>query len=303
VNVVDVAIGVDVGGTKIAAGLVRLRDGVVLERLHQPTAPARGGAAVLDDALGLARQLWHAAEQSGFAPGAIGVALCELIDPAQRPASGHTVDWRGLAARERFAELAPTTFEADVRAHAIAEARVGAGQAHGSFAFISIGTGISSTIMVDGAPWRGARGNALVLASSPHPQWCSRCGTHETTILEDAAAGPAILARYRAAGGNAVDTAEVLARIDHDPRAAMVVGEAAAALGSAIGWLVDVVDPAAVVLGGGLGSVDGVYHDWLCQAIRAAIYADDTRRLPIERARCGADAGVIGAALAAGGHR
>jgi len=303
VNAPDVAIGIDVGGTKIAAGLVRLRDGAVLERLQRPTAAARGGAAVLEDALDMTQRLWHVAERTAQPPAAIGVALCELVDPAQRPTSGHTVDWRDLPARARFAELAPTTIEADVRAHAIAEARFGAGRGHGSFAFISIGTGISSTVMIDGMPWRGARGNALVLASSPHPQWCSRCGAHESAILEDAAAGPAILARYRAAGGDAANTAEILARIGHDPRAATVVGAAAAALGSAIGWLVDVIDPAAVVLGGGLGSVAGVYHDWLCQAIRAAIYADDTRRLPIERARCGADAGVIGAALAAGGRR
>ena len=217
---VDVAIGVDVGGTKIAAGLVRLGDGVVLERLQQPTAAARGGAAVLDDAFGMAQQLWRAAGRAAHRPGAIGVALCELVDPAQRPTSGHAVDWRDLAARERFATLAPTTFEADVRAHAIAEARFGAGRAYGSFAFVSIGTGISSTVMIDGAPWRGARGNALVLASSPHPQWCSRCGAHETIVLEDVAAGPAILARYRAAGGSAADTAEVLAAsgTTHAPR-------------------------------------------------------------------------------------
>ena len=67
-------------------------------------------------------------------------------------------------------------------------------------------------------------------------------------------------------------------------------------MGSALAWLVNVLDPAATILGGGLGLAGGLYWESAVATARAHIYADESRMLPIVHAACGADAGIIGAA-------
>jgi predicted NBD/HSP70 family sugar kinase len=74
----------------------------------------------------------------------------ELVDPIGQITSGHTIDWRGLSLTELFASVGPVCVEADVRAAALAEARLGAGRAYRIIAYVTIGTGISSTLVLDG---------------------------------------------------------------------------------------------------------------------------------------------------------
>jgi glucokinase len=83
-----------------------------------------------------------------------------------------------------------------------------------------------------------------------------------------------------------------------DPALDAVVESAAAALGAGLAWLVNALDPAAVVIGGGLGLVDR-YRELAVATMRPLIFADATRDIPVVPAQLGADAGVIGAALAA----
>ena len=84
-----VALGIDVGGTKIAAGIVDAASGSVLDRRQVPTRPERGGAAVLRDCAALVAELGD-----GRLP--VGIGLCELVDLKGRPTSAHTIDWRDL---------------------------------------------------------------------------------------------------------------------------------------------------------------------------------------------------------------
>src|SRR5262245_31729016 len=84
-----VAVGIDVGGTKIAAGVVDVATGVISDRTEAATNPGRGGEAVLADCVALAERLG-----GGTLP--IGVGLCELVDLQGRPTSADTIDWRGL---------------------------------------------------------------------------------------------------------------------------------------------------------------------------------------------------------------
>lgn len=293
------AIGLDVGGTKIAAGIVALPSGQPLVKRAIPTGPLRGGEAVLADALHLATQLMDEASALDLEVIGIGIAVCELVDLEGRITSNHAVAWRGLAVESAFARLAPAVVESDVRAHALAEATFGAGQGYGQFVFVTAGTGISSCLVQAGHPYAGARGNALVLATSPLTTTCTVCGTVLRPVLEDLAAGPALVTRYNAlAGAHAVRAEEVLAAAQAgDDDALEVVRSAGAALGVSLGWLVNVLDPEAIIVGGGLGSATGLYHDSLVAATRAHIWADASRDLPIVTARLGPEAGFIGAAL------
>lgn len=292
------AIGLDVGGTKIAGGVVALDSGTIHQRRTVPTQPERGGEAVLATALDLAEALLQEAKRQSRHIQGIGIGVCELVDPAGNINSGHTVRWQNIPVQDRFSRLAPTAVESDVRAAALAEARYGAGKPFDPFVYVTVGTGISSCLVQNGRPFAGARGNALVLASSPLTVPCEEEGRSTRFVLEEYASGPALVARYNAATRAQTARAEaVMAAAEAgDAVATAVIKSAGAALGMGVGWLVNVLDPEAVVVGGGLGVAGGLYWNSFVASAREHIWADNSRGLPILQARLGADAGLIGAA-------
>ena len=117
------AIGIDVGGTKIAAGVVRFPEARILARRIIPTAPTRGGESVLDDVVGLATELTVGQTING-----VGLGVCELVGLDGRILSANCIDWMKQPVAERLSVLAPVVIEADVRAAALAEALFGAGR-------------------------------------------------------------------------------------------------------------------------------------------------------------------------------
>ena len=292
------AIGLDVGGTKIAAGLVAHPAGAVLARRTVATLPGRGGEAVLGDTLALTEELIAEAGKLKLELLGIGVGVPELVDPEGNITSAHRLAWQGDGVQAAFSRLAPAVVESDVRAGALAEAMFGAGRAYRLFVYVTVGTGISSTLVQDGRPFAGARGNALIMASSPFTMECSSCGTALNPILEEFASGPALVARYNRHGSLTVERGEEVtaAAEEGDDAAVKVVRSAGEALGNSVGFLVNVMDPEAIVVGGGLGTADGLYWDSFVASTRAHIWAENSRGLPILPAAMGADSGMIGAA-------
>ena len=270
----SLAVGLDVGGTKIAGGLVELPAGrIVGARAHRDRRGARRPrrARRLRRARGAARRRRRRARwrRSGSACRSSSTRTAAVTSAA-------SFDLRGTDVAAAFAHLAPATVEADVRAAAVAEARLGAGRPYRIVLYVSVGTGISHTLVLDGVPYAGARGNALVLGSP---------------LVEDVAGGPALA---RLAGRASAE--EALA----DPACAAVVERAAAALGAALAALVNATDPEVVVVGGGLG-LDAGYRAAAERALRGGVFAVATSALPVLPASLGADAGVVGAALSANG--
>lgn len=292
------AIGLDVGGTKIAAGLVAHPSGAVLARRTVPTLPRRGGEAVLSDTLALVEGMIEEAGKRNLDLQGIGVGVPELVDPAGNITSFHSLAWKDISVRAAFAALAPAVVESDVRAGALAEAMYGAGRDYRLFVYVTVGTGISSTLVQDGRPYAGARGNALIMASSPFSVECGSCGETLNPVLEEFASGPALVARYNRHGSRAAERGEdvTAAAEAGDDAAVTVVKSAGEALGNSVGFLVNVMDPEAVVVGGGLGSAGGLYWDSFTASTRAHIWAENSRALPIVRAATGTDSGMIGAA-------
>jgi glucokinase len=285
---------VDVGGTKIAAGLVDGATGAVSLREQIHTRPERGGRAVLDDVLMLTRRIGARAREAGTPSAAIGLGVCELVDTHGAVRSDFTLAWSLLDVRGELGTIAPAAVDADVRAHALAEAVFGAGAARDPFVFVSIGTGISCCLVQGGVPYAGARGNALVLATGP-VSIPDESGALKSFVLEEYASGPALARRFGVKRAEAVFAAAE----SGDAGAHRLLGESGAAMGAALGWLASVLDPAALVIGGGLGSVDGPYWDALQREARAHIWSEATRALPIVHAALGRDAGIVGAALTA----
>jgi glucokinase len=256
------AIGIDIGGTKIAVGGV-FADG----RLEQLTRIATTDSTLAD----VARLAAGVAEDLDAEIAGVGVGTCELVDSDGGVGSAVCVPWTETELTAALDMLGPVTIEADVRAAAVAEARFGAGRPYRSFLYVTVGTGISHCLVQDGEPYRGAHGFAQLSGSAPLSFRCPHCGEPVRVSVEDVASGAAL-----DAGAAAID-------------------DATAALGSLLALLVNVLDPEAVVVGGGLGAAPGAYWDGLVAATRTHIWSERMRGLPILQAALGASSGVIGA--------
>lgn len=301
-------VGIDIGGTKTAAGLVRA-DGTVIARTEAPTPSAAGAVAVLTTASALAAQIIADADEHVRA---VGIGAAGVIDPRQRIVLSATDTLRGWAGAQigRHLEDAlglPVTVENDVRAHAAGEARCGAGRGRGSALVIAAGTGVGGAFVVDGRPLIGATGIAGHLGhiasvdAQGLPCTCGRAGH-----LEMIASGPAILAAYeraqRASDGEPVgemDTRDVFARAQSgDTVACAVIAAAGRALGRAAGDLVNALDPDIVIIAGGLSRTSDLWWGPLRAGFQDQAM-DLVRSCPIVPAELGSDAAIVGAAMLA----
>lgn len=284
--------GLDIGATKIAAALVDpAGETLLLDTL--PTNVDKGAEAVLETADELIDLLTRSATDRGLKLTALGVGVPELVDLEGRVASSAVIPClsdRNLA--RRWEHAGTVVIESDVRAAAIAEARMGAGRNCSSFAYISVGTGISYCLVIGGQPWPGSRGGAILLGSSV----MAECDG-DPWVLEEIASGAGLLKRYRQLGGEHSAVIDLMDPSADDNPAASVIGRGARALGIGIASIVNLLDPAAIVVGGGLGSADGPYWDQALESAREHVYWARARDLPIVHAELGATAGAIGAAL------
>ena len=298
------ALGIDVGGTKIAAGIVNFPAGQVVAQQTISTGAKRRGEVILRDVVGLAEALAREAEQARLEVAGIGVGLCEIVDPSGRILSANCISWKEGQVRKALDRFGPIFLEADVRAAARAEALFGAGRRFSIFLYVTVGTGISSCLMINGSPYLGARGATGTMASSAISVQCDECGTVNDRTLEDIASGPALVARYNKLKSSRAQTANevVVAAIRGDQHAVSVVRSAAEALGSSVGLLINVLDPEAVIVGGGLGLSEGPYWESFLDSTRRHVWSEVHRKIPILRAQTGQNASVIGAAAVAWKH-
>lgn len=292
------AIGLDVGATKIAGGIVDLTGGTVIQRQRVPTLPHRGGQTVLEDALSVANALMHQAHRDQCNIAGIGIGVPELVDLRGNITSENAIAWRGVPLQEIFSRLAPAVVESDVRAAALAEAHFGAGRAFANLLYVTVGSGISSSLVLSGKPYAGAHGNALVLGSSPLTTTCTECGTVLEPILEEFASGLALTKRFQLARPDSSASGEAVfeAAAAGDSAAIEILCSAGEALGTSVGFAINILDPEAVIVGGGLGMAGGLYWSHFVRSCRAHVWSEAGRDLPIIMAALGADAGIIGAA-------
>ena len=305
------AVGIDIGGTKIAALRISA-EGEILDSTVIPT-PATDPSAALPaiEAAG--------AEVMNEAVGAIGVGIAGLIDVrAGILLSSPNLAWRhlplrdGLSARFRV----PVIVENDATAAAWAESRLGASRGRDDSLFVGIGTGIGGGIIAEGRLIRGAHGLAGEVGHIIVEPGGSLCGCGNHGCWEQVASGVAI----ERAGRRAVtdEPGSAIARLaDGDPRrvtgelvteaaqggdevAVAILATVGRRLGEGVAGLVNVWDPEVVVIGGGVGEAGDVVLAPLREAFLASVEGADVRpEVPIVPAHLGNDAGAIGAALLA----
>lgn len=254
-------VGVDLGGTKIAAGLV-LPDGQIPVHSTAPTPAAKGADAIISTVVDLVYRVLDEARRTGLPEArGIGIGSAGVIDPVSGnvlSSTEHLTGWGGTPLAELMTRRIglPVRVVNDVHAHAMGEAHYGAGKGKKLVLVVAAGTGLGGSLIVNGKPMTGARHVAGHLGHVPstaaHGLLCS-CG--RTGHLEAVASGPGLLALYRRRGGSAQDTREVFARAEAgESLAATCISIAGQALGQAIGGWVNMLDPEIVVLTGGLAA-------------------------------------------------
>ncbi len=287
----DVVAGVDIGGTKIAAGLVDV-DGRVTSRRTEATPEE--AVDVVDTVANMLEAL--------DPPAAAGVGSAGVIDPqtgAVVSATDAIRHWAGTKLRD---ELKARTglrvaVDNDVHAHARGELWLGAARSHDTVLFVAVGTGIGASLVIDGRVYHGSRGVAGHLGHLPATDGGDRpCSCGGSGHVEAVASGPAMARTYAEHANAALTVTEMSQRADQgDEVAASIIADAGASVGRAIGGAVNVVDPEIVVVGGGVSHCGRRWMDALTIAARAELLAA-AAGVPIVPAGLGPDAALVGAA-------
>ena len=287
-------VGVDIGGSKISAGLVT-PEGEIL-RTRSVATPATPSAILAE-----VKQLCHeliAGFQGEIV--AIGIGSAGIVDSE----SGHVIHandnlpgWTGthLSALE-IGDGLPVLAENDARALSYGEARMGAGRDYSSLLCVTVGTGIGGGIILDGEIWRGPKYSAgeigyLVVG------WDG----DKPIILDQFVSGPGIERAYRASTGAAdrVPLTEITRRAyGGELAAAQTIEDKARQLGIVLGGFVAAINPAALVLGGGVPQIGELWWGALEAAFRENV-PSLLRSTPILPAKLGAEAVLLGAAMLA----
>ena len=288
----DLVIGVDVGGTKMLAGVVA-RDGSVGRTIERPTSTA-GQAALLEELDGLVADLLPEGSS------AIGVGVPMNLD--RRTGIGFGAVNLPLRSLDLAAHLQarfsiPVGVENDGNAIALAEWRVGAGQGANDLVALALGTGVGGGVIVDGRLYRGwaELGHVVVAADGPPCQ--GSCHGHGR--LEAVASGEAAERAAVELWGGGADAHRLVREAQDGHKAARsALSQIGHYLGAAIGSFANIFGPEVVVVGGGFGTAAWDFLSGPAEeaARREALHPADNE-LRIVQAALGDDAGLVGAGL------
>lgn len=297
------AFGIDLGGTKIAAGLIAA-DGTVLASASAPTPATQGAQAVLDAVAALVTKLSAAPAAKDVDIAGLGLGAAGVIDAGTARVLSATDTILHWAGTDLAAELlARTGLQVravnDVHAHGLGEAWRGAAAGSANALLLAVGTGIGGSHLLAGIPQTGAHhvGGHMGHFASPLASGV-RCSCGRSGHLEAIAAGPAIHRNYLCLGGDAAvaDTRELTARAyagDQLARQALRTG--ALAVGIAAGSLANILDPELIVLSGGMIGAGSLWWDAVREGF-ATEAIDPLQHLELLPATLGNNAAIIGAA-------
>jgi glucokinase len=300
---VESALGLDIGGTKLAAGVVA-PDGEVRSfaatATHREQGPAAGIARLFD----LARKV---CAEAGVAPADLVSTGIGCGGPLDRDAGMlreplHLPGWRDVpvtALAER--ELGPpATLDNDGTAAALGEHRFGAGRGVDNLVYLTVSTGIGGGLVLRGQPYRGASGNAGELGHVTVERGGRRCrGCGRRGCLEAYASGTSIAERAVEAGvlcGQPTAADVVAAVRAGDPGATALWDSTVDAMVCGVASIVNAFDPELVVIGGGVSRAGELLFDPLRAGLRAELPDVRARVVP---ALGGDRVGVVGAAAIA----
>ncbi len=311
------AVGVDVGGTKLYAGVVNLETGAVVSTGRKRTHPERGVSFFTQRLQDVITTAIAGAGDAAPALIGIGVGVAGQVDRARGVILGAPNLAHGLVNLDIDQLLTvpfalPVTLGNDVEVAALGELHFGAGRGVDDFVYVSVGTGVGGAIVRDGAIFRGASGTAGEIGHTVVDYDGRFCGCGGRGHLEAYASRTAVTKVLLAeiARGRKTELAELLKPTETAIRSKMiaksvadgdalvleVIADAADYLGAGIGSLITFYNPRRVILGGGLIEAVPMFYERAVLRAREVALPIPGRSVEIERTQLGDDAGIIGAA-------
>lgn len=285
-------LALDVGGTKLAGGILTADDRLQQRREVATLAQEGGAEAILGRLIGLAQDVIAAAPER---PQAVGVASAGQIDPRQGDvvfATDNLPGWTGLALGRRLAEALelPVFVENDVNAFALAEAQLGAGRGYRHQVLLAVGTGVGGGIVVDGKLYSGSMGRGgeighVCIVPGGRPCTCGQIGCLESyagmRVMLPASGYPSLraLADDYLAG-----------------KSIPAVDEAAHWLGHGLAQAAHALGPEVLLVGGSIGLLGERYLEDVRRSYVVAAMKS-YRNIPILPTQLGADSGLLGAGV------
>lgn len=316
-------VGLDIGGTKLAAGLVS-PTGQLLFEVRRPTPQTNAAEEIFAAVADLARQVLAFAETKQLVPERIGVGCGgPMLFPQGIVSPLHIPAWQNFPLKERLATEfnRPVVVDNDAKAFALGEAIWGAGQGARSLLGMIISTGVGAGLVINGQLQHGASGNAghighmIVVSPSQWPKRAPLCHCGARGCLTAYAAGQALVERARLRLSKNRYKHSMLATIPADELsgefiaktanagdklATRLISEAAEAIASTIAGVAALLDLDRVVLGGGLVQSGPVLLQPMQEALTRNLQLSFTRNLEVRLAELGiGQAGIIGAAALA----
>lgn len=306
-------LAIDIGGTKLAAGIVDAA-GSILARGEVPTLATEGPESVLDRIIRLAGDVLAAPRVSADAIQRIGIGCAGPVDrqaglilnPPNLPG------WVRVPLVERIEKALgrPAVLENDANAAALGEFRYGAGKGASSLVYLTVSTGIGSGIILDGKIWHGVKdgagevGHMTLLPDGPI------CGCGNRGCLEALASGPSIARRAREAlamerpsrlrvAGDFTAADVVRLAQEGDALAAEVWDETVRYLGLGVAAIVTILAPERVVIGGGVTQAGDFLFEPLRREVRRRVKLVAVESVSILPAALGPVVGILGAAAIA----
>jgi glucokinase len=306
-------LGVDIGGTKVAVGIVD-DDGKILTQGRKPMVANGTAEAAMQAVVGAIDSVASTAP-SGIqsigicAPGPLDPKTGVVLNPPNLPC------WRNfpLAERVRSMYRVPVKVDNDANAAALAETRWGAARGFRYVFYATIGTGIGSGIVLDGRIYHGNTGAAAEGGHQSIDYHGPICSCGKRGCIEVLAAGPAIGARARskletsssrssilelAKGNLSAVTSELVgqAYAAGDSLAREILQETVEALTPWLGNIVDLLDPDVLVMGGGVAAMLRPFFDDIKNGLPDWCVNPRASEIPLLMAHYGADAGIAGGA-------
>jgi glucokinase len=295
-------VGIDVGGTRIKAGLVSPQHEIIHELVLSLTPTDKSEDAILARIVDAASQVRGNAEIGGVG---LGIPGCVDIDRGVVVTSPNFPQWAEFPVAERLRELIsePVTVDNDANCVILGESLAGVAKESAHMVGLTLGTGVGGAIILNGKIWRGAHGMAgefgHIMVDPDGPQ-CG-CGARGCLEMYASLVGFRHLCRAQNVPGidtEATDLPEQLARAAKagSPMAIQHFNTSGTMLGRALGGLLNALNVEMVILAGGVSRTFEWMEDALWAELRQRCYAPVTESIAIKVGSLGDRAGIIGAA-------
>jgi glucokinase len=291
---------VDIGGTKIAVGLVD-ESGRILSRAAFPTQPEQGFASGVERIDQLLRSCLQAFPDQALA--GIGIGCTGPVDPVSGILGNNNflISWEGENLPAWFVERfnVPVAIENDADAAVLAESAWGAGQGAGSCLYLTVSTGIGGGLVLDGCLYRGVDGAHPEMGHQVIEPAGPLCTCGALGCWEALASGPAMAAWYnqQPGSGEPLDAQQVCRLASEgQPLALSAVEREGFYLGIGLANLVSLFTPEVIVLGGGVMESWPLFEDAVREIIRRNCRLVPYERTRLVRAVLGTQTGLAGAA-------